>query len=567
METTGGSRPTAPQVAGYRVEELVGFGGCGEVWRARDVATGRLVALKQLRNAGPPAERDRLRREAAVLAGLSSPHIVRLVTVVTAAQGLVLVLDFQGGGSLASLLRTRPRLAPGEVVTIAAPLAAALAEVHAAGLVHGDISPANVLFAVDGRPVLSDLGVARLAGRAGAEAVTAAYADPAVLDGAPLTTAADVYALAAVCFEALTGRPPHLGDDAEAVLLSAEQPRPLLLELAPDTPPALADVLELALAPDAAHRPDATELAGALLESCTASPVRLTGATVPVTSPATTHVRRLPLPPAEVVEPGPGRVRRLLATVRRVRVTPRRLVAAAAVPTAVAAAIWGGVAWARSSTSSRPAAWAAPVPAATSYPTHVVQGGPGPSRSATASAAAASAPLPSPSASSASAAGDPSPSAQMAGAAVLSPSRPSVTATAAVTSSRPAGEVDSNLLPVVTALDARRDGAFVAGDPTRLEQVYAPGSAPLIADQAQLFAMVQAGERASGLSLKVHSLRVVSRSATSATVTVADELPSYELVSAQGRILHRLPARGLVRWSMRLVRRDSGWLIEAISRA
>src|SRR4051794_39032664 len=136
----------APVVAGYRVEELIGFGGHGEVWRARDVLTGRLVALKKLHGDGPPAERDRLRREAAVLAGLSSQHIVRLITVVTSATGLVLVLEYQGGGSLASLLRTRPVLSPGEVVTLAVPLAQALAEVHALGMVHGDLSPANVLF-------------------------------------------------------------------------------------------------------------------------------------------------------------------------------------------------------------------------------------------------------------------------------------------------------------------------------------------------------------------------------------------------------------------------------------
>jgi serine/threonine protein kinase len=164
-QTTGGEGPTAPVVAGYRVEELVGSGGCGEVWRARDVLTGRLVALKRLHHDGPPAERDRLRREAAVLAGLSSPHIVRLLTVLTSAQGLVLVLEFQGGGSLASLLRARPRLAPGEVVTIAAPLASALAEVHATGLVHGDVSPANLLFAADGRPVRPRRGAADPGGR------------------------------------------------------------------------------------------------------------------------------------------------------------------------------------------------------------------------------------------------------------------------------------------------------------------------------------------------------------------------------------------------------------------
>ena len=265
-----GAGPTAPQVAGYRVEELVGFGGCGEVWRARDVLNGRLVALKVLRHDGPPAERDRLRREAAVLAGLRSPHIVRLLTVVTAARGLVLVLEFQGGGSLASLLRSRPRLAPGEVVTIAAPLAGALAEVHGAGIVHGDVSPANILFSVDGRPVLSDLGVARLVGSAGADAVTAAFADPAVLDGAPFTPASDVYALAAVCFEALAGRPPLAGATSRPCsprrVWPASAGRPGSRRPAGCSP----EAIEAALSPDVAARPDAATLRGGAARACDA---------------------------------------------------------------------------------------------------------------------------------------------------------------------------------------------------------------------------------------------------------------------------------------------------------
>ena len=248
------------------------------------------------------------------------------------------------------------------MVTIAAPLAAALAEVHALGVVHGDISPANLLFAADGRPVLSDLGVSRLAGRAGADAVTAAYADPAVLEGAPLTPASDVYALAAVCFEALTGRPPYLGDDPETVLTSAESPRPMLRALAPATPAALVDAVESALALDAGQRPDAAAFAAALLEACPPLPVRLAGATVPVDvgrrQPTSGGCRRLRWSTPEV----PSRGERLANRLRRVRLSPRRLIAAAAVPTAVAAAIWGGVAWARSSSDqgTRPAAWALP---------------------------------------------------------------------------------------------------------------------------------------------------------------------------------------------------------------
>ena len=551
-DRTGGTGPTAPQVAGYRVEELLGSGGCGEVWRARDVVGGRLVALKVLRQDGPPAERDRLRREAAVLAGLRSPHVVRLLTVVTSARGLVLVLEFQGGGSLASLLRSRPRLAPGEVVTIAAPLARALAAVHAVGIVHGDISPANILFAVDGRPVLSDLGVSRLAGRAGADAVTAAYADPAVLEGAPLTPAADLYALGAVCFEALTGQPPLAGDDVEAVLMAAGRVRPALADLVPGVPPALAEAVEATLSPDVARRPDAAGLAAALLASCQALPVRLAGATVPVAAPPTSAVRRLPAAP-EVAQPVPSRLERLAAWLGRVAISPRRLVAAAAVPTALAAAIWGGVAWARSGSdqAARPAVWmasatatqpatapVAPAPAPPSEPPMHLLRPTGPPPGLTATAPSATAPSATP---------------------------PSATRPAA---GQPPSEADLRM--VVARLDARRDRAFVVGDMSLLAQVYAPGSAPLATDSARLASLLKAGEHASRLALRVRTIDVVTRTAVSATLRVADELGPYSLVGSDGHPLHSLPARGLATWSMWLVRQGSdegSWRIAAIARA
>ncbi|BEP15348.1 hypothetical protein acdb102_36590 [Acidothermaceae bacterium B102] len=541
--STRGAGRSAPQVAGYRVEELVGFGGCGEVWRARDVVNGRLVALKVLRHDGPPAERDRLRREAAVLAGLRSPHVVRLLTVVTSARGLVLVLEFQGGGSLASLLRSRPRLAPGEVVTVAAPLAGALAEVHAAGVVHGDVSPANILFAVDGRPVLSDLGVSRLVGRAGAEAVTASYADPAVLQGAPLTPSSDVYALAAVCFEALAGQPPLAGDDVEAVLAAAGLARPALADLAPGVPPALSQAIEAALSPDVAARPDAAGLAAALLAACEALPVRLAGATVPVEAPPTSAVRRLPVAP--VVElPVPSRLERFAALLSRVSVSPRRLVAAAAVPTAIAAAIWGGVAWARSGSAqgARPAVWTA-------------------SATPTRPAAPPASPVTS------------APSEPPLHLLRQTGPEPAVTATQEPATEAPAATqapAAADLLTVVTRLDAQRDRAFVDGDASLLADVYASGSDPLVADTARLVSLLKAGEHARGLALTVRAVHVVARTTSTATLRVADVLGPYSLVGSDGRTLQSMPARGLTTWSMRLVRAskdDSGWRIAAIGRA
>jgi eukaryotic-like serine/threonine-protein kinase len=526
--TAGTTTPVPPVAAGYRIEELVGFGGCGEVWRARDVLTGRLVALKRLHHDGPPAERDRLRREAAVLAGLASPHIVRLLTVVTSAHGLILVLEFQGGGSLAALLRTRHQLEPGEVVTIAAPLASALAEVHAAGLVHGDISPANVLFATDGRPVLSDLGVARLAGRAGDEAVTVAYADPAVLEGAPITPPADVYALAAVCFEALTGQPP--GDGAG------------------DRPPdeatwpqsRLAAVLASALSPDAALRPDAGLFATQLLEACAPAPVRLTGATVPVAATPTAAVRRLP-PPVPKPGPEPSRGELLAVRLRKVRLSPRRLVALAAVPTALAGAIWGGVAWARSSSAGLPgpATWSATATTPVAPPRS-------PAGHPTTRAVSPTMPAPR--------------TAADVGQPVVA--QPVVAQPVDIVST-------ADMLAVLTRLDQERDSAFLEGRSGLLDQVYAAGSAPLATDKSRLGAMVRAHQRVTGLMLTVRTVELVTVGPSTVRLRVADELSGYDVLAADGRRLAKVPPRALTAWAIRLIRvapGADGWRIAAISR-
>ena len=183
-----GERRGPPQVPGFDAVELLGFGASGEVWLA----------------AGAGLEgRDRLRREAAVLAGVDHPHVARLLAVHGDGDDVVLVLDLAAGGSLARLLATRGRLSPGEVVTVGVPLAEALAAVHAQGLLHGDVTPGNVLFTADGRPVLSDLGVSRLLGVA-AEAQqpvhgTSGYLAPEVVAGGAPGPAADVHGLAATC--------------------------------------------------------------------------------------------------------------------------------------------------------------------------------------------------------------------------------------------------------------------------------------------------------------------------------------------------------------------------------
>lgn len=239
------------EVPGFVAEELIGFGASGEVWRARDVNTGEVVALKRLRVGQQPAEHQRLRREAAVLSAFSHPHVVSLRAVLATADGLVLVLDHAAGGSLGRLVARRGRCTAGEVAGLLVTLAGALAAAHSVGLSHGDVSPGNVLLDCDGRPVLADLGTARLLGEAGGHPVaTAGYVDPAVNAGHPPGPASDVYALAAVAVHALTGLPP--GPDPAAALL----PIPV--------PATLRRLLRRSLDRDPAGRPTAGALASDL---------------------------------------------------------------------------------------------------------------------------------------------------------------------------------------------------------------------------------------------------------------------------------------------------------------
>ena len=282
-------------VPGYDVEAMLGFGATGEVWRARDRTTGETVALKRLREGADPAALEALRREATLLRTLDTPYVVRLRAVV----GDVLVLDHAPGGSLGALLTRRGCLDPGEVVTIAVPLARALAVAHAQGLVHGDVSPANVLFTADGMPLLADLGVARVAGEgSGSVDGTAEFLAPEVAAGGEPGPAADVWALAALCHHLLAGTPPHAGATVAQVLEAAVagERAPLGL-LAPSAPRALVAAVEAGLAP-VEGRPDAEAFAGLLRRAHAMAPVRLTEGRAAFEPVRPTHVVRPAAPRA-----------------------------------------------------------------------------------------------------------------------------------------------------------------------------------------------------------------------------------------------------------------------------
>ena len=228
------------------MERLLGEGSSARVWQARHRSQG-LVALKHvhLRAVGALPEHD-------VQNAVDHPNLVRVRDVRVWRGDPVLVLDLAGGGTLGQLLTRRRRLTAGEVRAALTPVASAASAIHAAGLVHGDISPANVLFDANGLPMLGDLGSAYLADGVAPTVAARGFADPALEHRGVSGPASDVYGLAAVGFAAVTGRPP--GEFAAC----ADE----LAALA--VPSALADVLLAGLDPDPARRGTALEFAVAL---------------------------------------------------------------------------------------------------------------------------------------------------------------------------------------------------------------------------------------------------------------------------------------------------------------
>jgi len=220
-------------------------------------------------------------RSMSVLDGIDSEHLVRQHDAVALAEGAVaLILDQMTGCSLAQLIAGRVHLTPGETVTTVAPLFGALADLHAAGVVHGDLTPSSVLFSADGKPLIGDLGLARLLGRSAVAHAdpTVRFMAPEVVNGAASSPASDVYSLAALGWFCLSGAPP-----------GPALTRPSLSTVSPGLPPRLVAVLTTCLSTDPGARPDARAAAIEVFESAVAEPVLLTS----LSDPATEITRRI----------------------------------------------------------------------------------------------------------------------------------------------------------------------------------------------------------------------------------------------------------------------------------
>jgi serine/threonine-protein kinase len=256
----------------YRIEAAIGTGASAHVYLATDISLKRRVAIKMLHPvlAADRAFLRRFRAEAQAAASLTHPNLVAVHDWGEDVDGPYLVLEYLGGGSLRDLLDNGPPLGAAHVATIGAQAAHGLAYAHARGFVHRDVKPANLLFDDDRRRLcVADFGLARALAEAawtepvGATLGTARYAAPEQAQGRRVDGRADVYALALVLYEALTGSVPFSSDTTIGTLMArvgAELP-------VHDSLFPLDEVLRAAAAPEPDDRLSAAELARWLSEA------------------------------------------------------------------------------------------------------------------------------------------------------------------------------------------------------------------------------------------------------------------------------------------------------------
>jgi serine/threonine-protein kinase len=306
----------------YRLVRMIGSGGMGTVWEAEDETLGRPVAVKVLSESLAAGERAvrRFEREAQAAARLSGPYIAAVYDFGRSEGRPYIVMELVRGETLEDRLAREGPLPPQEASRIATQVAEALQEAHGAGIVHRDVKPGNVMLTPAGDVKVMDFGIAAAAWAervttSGLVLGTPSYLAPEQAKSEKTTPASDVYALGAMLYEMVAGRPPFVAESPVALALAhiREDPRPLD-QVADGVPASLASASMAALAKDPAERPPSAAAFASMLRepSVTLQSIAVSENTIPLAPVApgpedTTQVAPLAPGPEETVPLSPVR--------------------------------------------------------------------------------------------------------------------------------------------------------------------------------------------------------------------------------------------------------------------
>jgi serine/threonine-protein kinase len=257
--------PTASgtDFVGFRIEEVLGRGGMGVVYRAYDLRLRRIVAFKVIAPELALEEhfRERFSRESELAMSLEHPNVVPIYDAGDVDGRLYLAMRLVVGTDLRKLLHTERALEPARALAICNQVAGALDAAHAKGLVHRDVKPSNVLLDENEHVYLADFGLTRRLGEQGTLVTdsrsvgTPAYLAPEQVEGRPVDGRADVYALSCMLFECLTGAPPYArASPLEVAWAHLEEEPPRASRQQPDLPATIDGVISRALAKEPEHR-------------------------------------------------------------------------------------------------------------------------------------------------------------------------------------------------------------------------------------------------------------------------------------------------------------------------
>lgn len=546
-----------------RIGRQVGGGGTATVHLATTTG-GDEVAAKVFPST---VAVDQVQREAELAERFVHPNVIRVRGVVAAGPSSALVMDWAPRGSLAELITARGTLSTGETVTVAAALAAVLVVAQDRGLVHGDLTAANVVFSAQGRPLLTDFGSARHTDDI-TTAVTMTPTDlaPEVARGGNPDQAADLFGLGSVLLTCLTGRPAWSAIDVRDVVVQST------VGQWPDPGPGpLADLVRDLLDESPSRRPAPTAVLARLQKLDTPQPLRFPESALgrhaaveenePPVGPAgwpdpgqvVTQLRRLPPEP----EPeSTGRSRgRVIALVAAASVVVIGLLAAAVL-------VWRGPAVADEVPSTAPPSSAEPGPAWSEVEVSSTGAAPvqlfstrRPSSDAAEPLSGSTTAPTTPS----EAAADPVRGGPGSGVAPAPPPDPTV-----VTGDLAAAD----WLAVVTELDSRRAHALITRDVAFLDLVYVAPSVLADADGRTIQDLTDTDRTLAGAAHVVSTVRWQSTEADgSVRLTVSDELPPYPILSAAGTKVGTTVGRGATQQVMVLQPTPEGFRIRSVTRS